>query len=86
MFSKFTDRRVDQKRLDEVQHPIEKDSLNRVTDLHVSSIGLGALVAEVAILSDGPKSNDTYRDKLAGPLNFRKIFESFAWVGVFYED
>jgi cation diffusion facilitator family transporter len=46
----------------------EKQSTDRVTDLHVWSIGHGIYAAEVAVVSDDPKSPDHYKSLIPSEL------------------
>tara|TARA_R110002072_G_scaffold3830_6_gene27345 strand:+ start:19755 stop:20693 length:939 start_codon:yes stop_codon:yes gene_type:complete len=67
--SVLLDKQVDNKALARVVDAIEKDSLDRVTDLHLWSIGHGIFAAEIAIVSDEPGSSDSYRERLPHSLN-----------------
>jgi len=47
---------------------IEKGSTDRVTDLHIWSIGQGIFAAEIAIVSDTPKTPDHYKSLIPPEL------------------
>ena len=49
---------------DRVRHAIEAGSTDRISDLHVWSIGPGIHAGIVALVSDDPASSDSYRDKI----------------------
>lgn len=49
---------------DRVRHAIETGSTDRVSDLHVWSIGPGIHAGIVALVSDDPVGIDDYRDKI----------------------
>jgi len=44
-----------------IRRALENDSTDRVTDLHVWSIGHGIYAAEIAVVSDDPKEPDYYK-------------------------
>lgn len=48
---------------------IEGNSTDRVTDLHVWSIGHGIFAAELAVVSDQPQSPDHYKSLIPSELN-----------------
>lgn len=49
---------------DEVRNVIETDSFDRISDLHIWSIGPGIYAGIVALVSDEPAPPHVYRDKL----------------------
>jgi len=51
-----------------IRNAIEKDSADRVTDLHCWSIGHGIYAADIAIVSDVPQPPDHYRSLLPSAL------------------
>jgi len=53
----------------EVRKAIERDSTDRVVDLHVWSIGHGIFSAAITVASGQPASPETYRAKLPDSLN-----------------
>jgi cation diffusion facilitator family transporter len=55
------DRQADEKTVAAIRNSIESRSGDRVTDLHCWSIGPGIYAADLAIVSDEPKSPDEYR-------------------------
>jgi cation diffusion facilitator family transporter len=52
-----------------LRESIEKHSTDRVTDLHIWSIGHGIFAAEIAVVSDDPKTPDHYRSLIPSKLN-----------------
>lgn len=62
------DNQVEEDRLAEVQASIEDNSLDRVTDLHVWSIGHGIFAAEIGVVSDIPKSPEHYKSLIPSKL------------------
>lgn len=62
------DTQVDEKRLALLQESIEKDTTDRVSDLHVWSIGHGIFAAEIAIVSDAPNSPGYYKSLIPAEL------------------
>lgn len=55
------DNQADEHRLDDLRQAIEGESLDRVTDLHMWSIGHEIFAAEIAIVSDKPQSPEYYK-------------------------
>lgn len=51
-----------------LRESIEADATDRVTDLHIWSIGHGIFAAEVTILSDKPKTPDHYKSLIPATL------------------
>jgi cation diffusion facilitator family transporter len=62
------DRQADEKTVLAIKKSLESRSGDRVTDLHCWSIGPGIFAADVAIVSDNPKSPDEYRSLLPEKL------------------
>ena len=62
------DRQADEKTVLAIKKSLESRSGDRVTDLHCWSIGPGIFAADVAIVSDDPKSPDEYRSLLPKKL------------------
>jgi cation diffusion facilitator family transporter len=62
------DRQADEKTVLAIKKSLESRSGDRVTDLHCWSIGPGIFAADVAIVSDDPKSPDEYRSLLPEEL------------------
>ena len=62
------DRQVDEKTVAAIRKSVESRSGDRVTDLHCWSIGPGIYAADLAIVSDEPKSPDEYRSLLPEEL------------------
>ena len=54
--------------VDALRESIEVNSLDRVTDLHVWSIGHGIFAAEIAIVSENPKSPIDYKSLIPPSL------------------
>jgi cation diffusion facilitator family transporter len=52
-----------------LRESIEGHSTDRVTDLHLWSIGHGIFAAEIAVVSDDPRSADYYRSLIPSNLN-----------------
>lgn len=52
-----------------LREAIEGKSTDRVTDLHVWSIGHGILAAEIAVVSDKPRDPDYYKSLIPSQLN-----------------
>lgn len=65
------DNQVEESHLDEVQASIEDNSSDRVTDLHVWSIGHGIFAAEIGVVSNVPKSPGHYKSLI--PSNLRIV-------------
>jgi cation diffusion facilitator family transporter len=55
------DRQADDATLTAIRESLERDTGDRVTDLHCWSIGPGIYAADFAIVSDDPRSADEYR-------------------------
>ena len=62
------DNQADERHLGDLREAIERDSSDRITDLHVWSIGHGIFAAEVAIISDVPESPDHYKSLIPESL------------------
>jgi len=62
------DNQVEEGHLAEVQASIEDNSSDRVTDLHVWSIGHGIFAAEIGVVSDIPKSPGHYKSLIPSKL------------------
>ena len=62
------DRQADENTVSAIRESLERDSGDRVTDLHCWHIGPGILAADLAIVSDMPKSPDEYRALLPDEL------------------
>ncbi|MEM7224120.1 MAG: CDF family Co(II)/Ni(II) efflux transporter DmeF [Pseudomonadota bacterium] len=52
----------------ELRQAIEGDSSDKITDLHLWSIGHGILAAEIAIVSDNPGTPEYYKSQIPGQL------------------
>jgi len=63
------DNQADQCHLDDLQMAIEGSSSDRLTDLHLWSIGHGIFSAELAVVSDDPKSPEHYKSLIPANLN-----------------
>ena len=63
------DRQADDGYLTALRDSIENGTSDRVTDLHAWRIGDGIYAAEVAVVSDDPKSPDHYKSLLSPVLN-----------------
>ena len=63
------DREVGAKTVSDLRQAIESGSSDRVTDLHVWSIGHGILAAEIAVVSDEPASPSHYKSLIPDRLN-----------------
>ena len=62
------DRQADEKTVATIKESLESRSGDRVTDLHCWSIGHGIYAADLAIVSNEPKSPDEYRSLLPKEL------------------
>ena len=51
-----------------LRESIEADSTDRVTDLHIWSIGHGIFAAEIAVVSDDPKTPGHYKSLIPSKL------------------
>lgn len=63
------DNQADKHQLDDLRAAIEGDTSDRVTDLHVWCIGHGIFAAEIAVVSDDPKSPVHYKTLVPASLN-----------------
>ncbi len=63
------DRQADDAKLAVVRAAIEGNSADRITDLHLWSIGHGIFAAEIAIVSDEPKTPDYYKSLIPPQLD-----------------
>ncbi len=63
------DHQVSEKQLSKVRSAIERDSSDRVTDLHMWSIGHGIYAAEIALVTHDPKPPDFYKSLIEGDLS-----------------
>ena len=62
------DRQADDDTVAAIRDSLESDSGDRITDLHCWSIGPGIFAADIAIVSDNPKSPDDYRSRIPAKL------------------
>ena len=62
------DRQASSTLVDAVRNSIERDSSDRVTDLHCWSIGHGIYAADLAVVSDEPQSADHYKSLIPSDL------------------
>jgi len=65
------DRQVEDDHVAGLRESIEEQSNDHVADLHVWSIGHGIYAAEIAIVSDDPKSPDQYKSLI--PTNLKIV-------------
>lgn len=63
------DRQAEAHDVDALRKAIEHDSTDRVSDLHVWSIGHGILAAEIAVVSDKPREPGYYKSLIPPKLN-----------------
>jgi cation diffusion facilitator family transporter len=63
------DSQADVSHLAELRASIEDGSSDRVTDVHIWSIGHGIFAAEMAIVSDDPKTPGQYKSLIPSKLN-----------------
>lgn len=63
------DSQADEHQVVALRKSIEGNSTDRVTDLHVWSIGHGIFAAELAVVSDHPRSPDHYKSMIPSELN-----------------
>jgi len=63
------DSQAEERHVVALRESIEEQSTDRVTDLHIWSIGHGIFAAEIAVVSDDPKSPDHYRSLIPSELN-----------------
>lgn len=65
-----------------LRESIETGSSDRITDLHLWSIGHGIFAAEIAIVSDDPKPPDYYKSLIPGKLKIVHVaVEVHQWSG-----
>jgi cation diffusion facilitator family transporter len=62
------DRQADEDRLVAIRDSLENGSGDRISDLHCWSIGPGIFAADIALVSDSPKSPDHYRSQIPATL------------------
>jgi cation diffusion facilitator family transporter len=62
------DRQANEDQLAGLRKSIENHSTDRVTDLHIWSIGHGIFAAEIAVVSDEPKTPDHYKSLIPSTL------------------
>jgi cation diffusion facilitator family transporter len=62
------DRQADEETVAAIRDSLERDSDDRITDLHCWSIGPGIYAADLAIVSDNPKSPADYRSRIPSEL------------------
>ena len=55
------DRQADSRLITKLRESIERESSNRVTDLHCWSVGPGIYATEIAVVSDRPQTPDHYK-------------------------
>lgn len=67
------DKQADDHRLTRIRESIEWHSTDRITDLHVWSIGIGIYAAEIAIISDNPKTPWDYKSLFPADLGITHI-------------
>lgn len=63
------DRQADEHDVAALREAIEGKATDRVSDLHVWSIGHGILAAEIAVVSDKPRDPDYYKSLIPSQLN-----------------
>jgi cation diffusion facilitator family transporter len=63
------DRQMPEQQLDALRVAIEGKSTDRVTDLHMWTIGHGIFAAEMAIVSEAPRAPDYYKSLIPVSLN-----------------
>jgi len=63
------DSQADSHRISALRESMEENSSDRVTDLHIWSIGHGIFAAEIAIVSADPKTPDQYKSLIPSKLN-----------------
>ena len=63
------DREASETMVAELRESIEGDSSDRVTDLHLWSIGHGIFAAEIALVSDNPCAPSDYKSRIPSHLN-----------------
>lgn len=62
------DNQADERYLAKLQESIEAKSTDRVTDLHVWSVGHGMFAAEIVVVSDNPKTPEQYKSRISPSL------------------
>ena len=62
------DSQAEERHVVALRESIEEQSTDRVTDLHIWSIGHGIFAAEIAVVSDDPKTPDHYRSLIPSKL------------------
>lgn len=62
------DKQAEEDQLVALRESIEAQSTDRVTDLHIWSIGHGIFAAEIAIVSDDPQTPDHYKSMIPPKL------------------
>lgn len=67
------DMQPQEERLSLLRKAIEQDTTDRVCDLHVWSIGHGIHAAELAIISDAPRSPDYYKSLIPDELSIAHV-------------
>ncbi len=63
------DRQASQDNVELLKQSLETDTSDRVSDLHVWSIGHGIYAAEISIVSDDPKTPEHYKSLIPDNLN-----------------
>ena len=63
------DHQGDERQIAEIREALERDSSDRVTDLHLWSIGHGIFAAEIALVSHQPMTPDQYKALIPTKLN-----------------
>ena len=63
------DRQADEGNIAALRKSIEARASDRVTDLHIWSIGHGIYAAEIAVVSDDPATPEYYKSLIPGTLN-----------------
>ena len=63
------DKEASEKMASELRQSIERDSSDRIVDLHLWSIGHGIFAAEIAIVSDNPATPVHYKSMIPDHLN-----------------
>lgn len=63
------DSQADSHRISALRESMEENSSDRVTDLHIWSIGHGIFAAEIAVVSADPKTPDQYKSLIPSKLN-----------------
>ena len=63
------DTQLDEHQLEALKRSIERDTSDRVTDLHVWSIGHGIYAAEIALVTHAPKAPEEYKSMIDLELN-----------------